>query len=463
MSKLTRKAKVIYGLGDLSGNIMIASISFFLAYFFVKVGGISPFLAGIIFIVARLWDAITDYMMGRISDRTKSKYGKRRVYMLFFALPYGLAFMLLWLTPFRNDTPQMIRFLYFLGVYLVYNTTWTIVYIPYNSLTVNMTDDYDERTSLNGYRIVLANVGIILGAAVFALLADGETSILYGIFGSERMAYTWAGIIFGIIAFIVMFVCALGTRETNREETGNQKGFIQTLREFFRLKEFRNIAAYYVLSMVGFDIIMGIFIFFVNDTLGFGGGDTSMIFVALPLVIAILISPLWVYLSKRYSKHKVYTIAAFFVTAVLMTVMFIRPHSAIGLGLMCAGVGMGMSAIQILPFSSLPDVVEVDEYVNGEKREGAFYGITQFLYKFASGFSMWLVMSILGIFGYKETYGTQVVVQSDSALFAIRITLAFLPGIIFLVSTIFAYRANLGRDRFNQIKTELHKKNQSKE
>jgi Na+/melibiose symporter-like transporter len=255
-----------------------------------------------------------------------------------------------------------------------------------------------------------------------------------------------------------MLICALGTKEVNQESSGVQKGFMQTLKEFFGLKEFRNIVTYYVLSMVGFDIIMGIFIFYVNDTLGFGGGDTSMIFVAIPLVVAILSAPIWVKLSQKYSKHKIYAIAAISVVVILLTALLVKEQSALGLGALCFGVGLGMSAIQILPFSSLPDVVEVDEAVHGVKREGAFYGVTQFFYKFASGFSMWLVMTILGIFGYQETYGAAPVVQPTSALVAIRFVLALLPGIIFIISTIFAYRANLGRDRFNAFKEDIEKK-----
>ncbi len=93
--KLKFKEKFFYGLGDLSANIMFAAISFYLLYFFVNVGGLKPALASAVFLIAKFWDAVTDYLMGRISDKTKSKWGKRRVYMLFGALPYGLAFLLL--------------------------------------------------------------------------------------------------------------------------------------------------------------------------------------------------------------------------------------------------------------------------------------------------------------------------------------------------------------------------------
>lgn len=453
-ARLSVKEKLGYGLGDLSGNIMFSAISFFLLYFFINVGGLNPKLAALVFIIARFWDAVTDFWMGSISDRTNTRWGKKKVYMLFGAVPYGLMFILLWLVPFGEDAAQTVRFLYYTFAYLLYNTTWTIVYIPYNALTANMTGDYDERTSLNAYRIVMANIGILLGAAVFALLADGTASVFYQIFGSEKTAYGLAGAIFGVLALIIMLICVSSVTERVDHQEPTGKSLLTTLKEFFRLKEFRNIITYYLLSMIGFDIIMVIFIFFINDTLAFGGGSDSMLFVAIPLVTAIISAALWVYLSEKYSKHKVYAAASVFMFIVLLACLFIPPQNYLALISVCIGAGIGMSAIQILPFASLPDVVEVDQHVYGSRREGAYYGINQFMYKLASGISIAFVSYVLGVFGYQEMAPAGFI-QPDSALTAIRVILGTVPGTIFLISIFFAYRADLGRERYNKIAAEI--------
>ena len=291
--KLKFKEKFFYGLGDLSANIMFAAISFYLLYFFVNVGGLKAELASAVFLIAKFWDAITDYLMGRISDKTKSKWGKRRVYMLFGAIPYGLAFLLLWLAPF-GENAQAGKMIYYTLAYMLFNTTWTVVYIPYNAITANMTDDYDERTSLNGIRIALANVGIILGAALFALFADGQESLFYSLLGSSKKAYLLSAAVFAVLSIAIMLLCAGNIKERVDDSQINDKGFFATLKEFFKLREFRNIMACYLLSMVGFDIIMAVFMFFINDSLGFGGGATSMAFVAIPLICAIASSIVWV-------------------------------------------------------------------------------------------------------------------------------------------------------------------------
>jgi len=114
-----------------------------------------------------------------------------------------------------------------------------------------------------------------------------------------------------------------------------------------------------------------------------------------------------------------------------------------------------MSAIQILPWASIPDVIEVDEYTNGHRREGAYYGIVSFMYKMASGFSIFFVGIILQLFGYRESYGAQVVVQPESALLAVRLTISIIPALIFIASVFYGYRANMGRANFERIKKEL--------
>ena len=451
--KLSVKEKVFYGMGDLSANILFAAISFYLLYFFVNVGGLRPGLASAVFLIAKAWDAITDYLMGRITDKTNSKWGKRRVYMLFGALPYGLCFLLLWLVPAGADQ-QWEKMLYYTFAYMLFNTAWTVVYIPYNSVTANMTDDYDERTSLNGIRIALANVGLIIGAAVFALLADGVESVFYGIFGDLKRSYLLAAGIFAAIAVVIMFFSGYNIKERVSVAPENNKGFFTTLKEFFKLPEFRNIMMCYLLSMVGFDIIMAVFMFFINDSLGFAGGTMAMVFVAVPLVCAIISSALWVKLSEKFNKHKVY------VAVVLVFAIFVPANIVWSTVLLCVFAGAGMSAIQILPYAGVPDVVEVDEYVNGVRREGAYYGITQFMYKIASGVSIALVSLLLEAFGYTESMDGTVIDQPESALMAVRIVLGVLPGVIFLISIIFSHKANMGRERFDMIKEELRKRHE---
>ena len=251
--KIKWKEKFFYGLGDLSANILLAAFSFYLLFFMVSIGGLKPALASLVFLVAKIWDAITDVWMGRISDNTKSKFGKRRVYMIFGAVPFGLMFIILWLCPFSVETSQLVKFVYYLMAYCLFNTTYTIVYVPYNSLTANITDDYDQRSSLTTVRIVLANVGLILGAALFGLFAGDNTVFSdlfvdagYSRFEAIKNSYLVSSAIFGLLASVTMLISGLNVKEryTGNEEK-NPYGLFKTLSQFIKMKEFRYTTAYY--------------------------------------------------------------------------------------------------------------------------------------------------------------------------------------------------------------------------
>ncbi|MBQ7669541.1 MAG: MFS transporter [Clostridia bacterium] len=492
--KINWKVKFFYGMGDLSANILLAAFSFYLLFFMVSVGGLKPALASLVFLIAKIWDAVTDVWMGRISDNTKSRFGKRRVYMIFGAFPFGLMFIILWLCPFSVETSQFIKFVYYLMAYCLFNTTYTIVYVPYNSLTANITDDYDQRSSLTTVRIVLANVGLILGAALFGLFAGDNTVFSdlfidagYTRFEAIKYSYLVSSAIFGLLASVTMMISGIKVKEkyTGNEEK-NPYGLLKTLSQFIKMKEFRYTTAYYLTSMLGFDIVLALFMFYIQDSLGYApDGILSMAFVATPLLVAMATSVVWDKLSAKFEKHRVYLFSVIVTSIGLIIALLVPPFkgemyqsSSASMGeLLSSGttiiltlavfvVGCGMSGIQILPYASIPDIVELDEYTYGIRREGAYYGVQSFIYKLSNGVALALVSLLLQLFQYKETpfldEGTGEVVysfiQSQTAQYAVRIIFCVLPVAIFVVSIICAFKANMGRNRFNEIKEELAKR-----
>ena len=492
--KISRKEKLFYGLGDLSANILLAAFSFYLLFFMVSVGGLKPALASLVFLVAKIWDAVTDVWMGRISDNTKSKFGKRRVYMIFGAVPFGMMFIILWLCPFSVETSQFVKFIYYMMAYCLFNTTYTIVYVPYNSLTANITDDYDQRSSLTTTRIVLANVGLILGAALFGLFAGDNTIFSeifadagYAQFDAVKNSYLISSAIFGLLAAVIMLISGLNVKEryTGSEEK-NPYGMFKTLSQFIKMKEFRYTTAYYLTSMLGFDILLALFIFYIQDSLGYApDGILSMIFVAIPLLVAMVTSVIWDKLSAKFEKHRVYLFSVILTSVGLIIALLVPAFkgemyqsatasfgelfssgTSIVLLLAVFVVGCGMSGIQILPYASIPDIVELDEYTYGVRREGAYYGVQSFMYKLSNGVSLALVSLLLQLFRYKETPFLDEVtgevvysyVQSQTARDAVRIIFCVLPIAIFVISIICAFKADMGRNRFNAIKEELAKR-----
>ncbi len=419
--------------------------------------------------------------------------------MIFGALPYGLMFIILWLCPFSIETSQFVKFVYYLMAYCLFNTTYTIVYVPYNSLTANITDDYDQRSSLTTVRIVLANVGLILGAALFGMFAGDNTIFSnlfveagYTRFEAIKRSYLFSSTVFGLIASVTMLISGLNVKEryTGHEEK-NPYGLFRTLSQFIKMKEFRYTTAYYLTSMLGFDIILVLFMFYIQDSLGYApDGILSMIFVAVPLLVAMMTSVVWDKLSAKFEKHRVYMFSVILTSVGLIIALLIpsfkgemyqsasasmgellSSNTSICLTMALLVVGCGMSGIQILPYASIPDIVELDEYTYGIRREGAYYGVQSFIYKLSNGVALALVSLLLQLFQYRETpfldEATGEVVytyiQSQTAQDAVRIIFCTLPVAIFILSIVCAYKANMGRDRFNVIKKELAKRKNGKE
>lgn len=464
---LSKKEKFFYSTTDLACNIAFGSISFYLLYFMVVVGGLNAGLAGLVFIIGKFWDAISDYLMGRITDKTKCKFGKRRIYMLCGAVPFMLTFMLLWLSPAGANT-QALKFLYYASMYIIFSTAWTVVYVPYNTLAANMTDNYDERTQLTSWRMICASFGTILGAAVFSTLAEGTSSVFYELTQSQEKAYLLSSLCFGGFAAILIIVSTLNVKERISLGQDNSYNFIDTIKSFFKMKEFRGSIGLYLFGVLGFDIIMATFMFYVADSLGFasmsiGGLDGSLlstILIAVPLICGMFGAPIWTYISEKKSKTFAYNLSAILVAALLFPLIFFPQQNIALFATFCALIGLCMSALQIMPWAILPDVADIDEANSGERREGAFYGVVSFVYKVANGIAIFVVGAILSACGYVEGAGSYVevpegFVQPDEALLAIRIVIGVLPGLIFLLGIFFSNKSNFSREYMQDIHNKL--------
>lgn len=433
--------KIAYGLGDLAINIGYTTIGFYLLFFLVNVAGIPAQWAGLIFFIARAWDAITDPIMGMISDRTKSRFGRRRVYFLFGCIPFGVIFMLIWIVPSSN---QLLLFGYYTAITILFNTAFTVVAVPYNALMPELSQNYDERTSISGYRMSLSFVGNLVAAVGVSFIVD----VVYK--GKEHYvtSYPIMGVIFGIIIIILIFIMFLGTRERIHSDAVVHDGLIKTFKAVLSLREFRIILGMFLFNMIGFDLIQALFIFFLKDVILISE-DMTFVVMGIPLIVAVLSAPFWIFVSDKLDKRKAYMIAAIYFTLSLLLCLIAPVNNLQFVIIIGVLAGIGISASQIIPFSMIPDVIEYDEYSSGVRREGAFYGITTFLYKVASAAAIAGASAMLAYFGYVEN---STMAQPQSAIAAIRYMMAFAPGVCFLISVCFVRMFPITRERFDEIK-----------
>lgn len=449
-NKLSTREKVSYGLGDLGNNVAYGAVGFYFVFFLTDVAGVSPLWAGYIFMIVRIWNAFSDLIMGSVSDHTKTRFGRRRPFLLFGAIPLGISFALLWLVPFNGNARLII---YYTIIGFIFNTLYSLVSIPYNALLPELSQDYDERTSISGFKMAFSFVGSLLSAMGVTLIVD----TIYPGKSMYAVSFPVMGRILACLLAICILLAFAGTRERVEPKVSDkQENLWKNLKSLMKLKEFRLVLGVFIFNMVSFDITMAIYIYFMKYALKISD-SLSYIFMAIPLVAAVVVTPLWVGISNKLGKQKTYIISAIYYLIPLAACMFIPAGNIPIIVVVTVMIGVGMSASQVLVFSILPDVVEVDEAKTGVRREGIIYGSTMLLYKISSAIIVALVTAALGWFGYVESTGNAMVQQSAGAIFGIRLLMSCMPALCLILSVLFIRKLSLGKESFNEMKKSIDK------
>ncbi len=445
---LRTREKVFYGVGDMGNNIAYGAIGFYFVFFLTDVAGISPVWAGYIFMIVRIWNAASDLIMGVVSDHTKTRFGRRRPFLLFGAIPLGIGFALLWMVPFQENVPQI---LYYTLIGILFNTLYSLVSIPYNALLPELSQDYDERTSISGYKMAFSFVGSLLSAMGVTFIVD----TLYPGKSMYAVSFPVMGRALAVMLTICILCAFVGTKERVEADVSKNQGNIwSNLKSLIKLREFKLVLGVFIFNMVSFDIIMALYIYYMKYALKISD-NLSYIFMAIPLVAAVIVTPMWVGISNKIGKQKTYIIAAIYFLIPLFSCMFIPSGSIVFTVVVTILIGVGISASQVLVFSILPDVVEVDELKNGVRREGIIYGATMLLYKISSAIIVALVTASMGWFGYVERSGNSIVEQSASTIFGIRLLMSFMPALCLILSVLFIKKLSFDKENFDSVKNSI--------
>jgi len=421
--KLSMKTKIFYGIADLGIALLTASIQFFLLFYYTDIAGINPGLAGTALLVGKLtWDAINDPVFGYLSDRTRSRWGRRKPYMLLGAIPFGLSIWLLFSLP--PDLVGVKAFLAVLGSFLLADTTQTLVSVPYYALSAELTYDYDERTSLISIRMIFTVLGYILGAAATTAVAG----MFIGMGWTKNAAYSGMGAVFGAVAVVTLLVTTFGVKETPRPDLLPAKMSIKKqVQQVFRNRPFVQYMIMSTIISISFTLLTSLLPYFATYQL-LMADQIPLIMLVLLGTIALFLIP-WRMVAKKMNKGPAYALGLF-IASVAIVVAFFLPYGPTPWIYAIAFVaGMGFSAQYVFPWSMIPDVIEVDEAQSGERHEGIYFGVNAFLGKITGAIGIAVAGWALDIYGYVPD-----AVQTTQALFGIRFFYAIVPVIAFLLA-----------------------------
>jgi GPH family glycoside/pentoside/hexuronide:cation symporter len=447
--KLSLWRKLAYGSGDLGFSMNNSIITAFFSVFMVTVVGMPPGLVAIIFIIGRSWDFVNDPIIGHLSDRTRTRWGRRRPFLLFGAIPFALSFTLLWLGPNFNQTGLII---YYSLAYIVYEAMATTVYMPYFALTPEITEDYDERTKLTSYRMMFNIIGS-LTAYILPLLIIGNDWTQASKQDVLVMAFVAAA-----IAAIPLFIVFFGTREKKEYQTQSLPKFLPSLKAAFKNRPFVFGAMMYLFTWMTIIVVESNLQFFIIHVIK--RQSQSMIIMVSIFVTAIFALPIWNWVSKNWNKRYAYIAGVAFWAVVMMILILMSPETPFWLILvLCVMAGIGVSAAQVLPWSIIPDAIEWEEWQTGERNEGMFYSLITLMGKIGMAIAQPLSLLILQFTGFKEG---KDVIQSARGLLGIRLVMGPLPAILLIAGILMAVFYPLSRKQHHKIVEELKERREAR-
>ncbi len=461
--------KLIFGSGDWSISSFVTLRQIFYAIFLTDVVGLDARLASVAALISVIWDAINDPLVGMISDRLKTRWGRRRPFLLWFAIPYGFGFLMLWWVPPWES--QIALAISVSLAYMLSDTLQTFIFVPLYALTPEITRDYDERTSLTGFRMffnLLASLvtAVAAPAVIDAALASGAT---------QQQGYQIVASLFGGLAIIPLLLIFFTIKERERSEEEIELEEKTPLKEILRTAwqniPFRFATGIYVFNWITFDLVALMLPFYL--TYWVAEGDLLFKALGMPLestVFAFLLGtsvlalPLWVWLAKKLSKRYAYIIGMSFWTVVLMIIYSIKPGQVNTMLILSVLAGLSVATAHVLPDSILHYVIEWDELRTGRRQEGIYYGIKNFIRKLTGAVAIFLGLQVIGWFGYQSPpEGAVYFTQPDSALKALRFLIGPLGALMLIGAITMAWFYPLTRERHARIRRLLEKKKARKE
>ena len=393
--------------------------------FYTDVVGVHIAALGYLILGVRLFDAVTDPLIGFISDRTRTRFGRRRPYIAGGAILLSLSIYYLFNPLERSTTFETVWFgIWIFCVFLF----WTLVEVPYESLGPEITFDYRERIALFAWRDGALIAGTLIAAASPALVS--RLLDLSSTPADERAKFFWISAIYAPLVVVFCFWCISAIREQKRDIEPVGPGLVKGFRMVLRNRPFMILLISYTIAAFGSNLPATLILFYVQYVLQSKSAD---LFLTLYFLTGIVFLPGWVILGKRTGKKTAWILSMVINTGAFVGVFFLGPGDTLLYGILVFFSGVGFGATIALPSAMQADVIDYDELMTGERREGQYIGLWSITKKMAAALGVGAALALMGRAGYEPNRA-----QPDQVILMLRVLYALIPSLCNLMALLIA-------------------------
>lgn len=443
--------KLGYAIGQMTDSIGFNLFYFFFMFFLTDYAGLSPAAAGTISLIAVIWDAITDPVVGHISDNLRSRHGRRRPLMLVAAVPYAVSTFLL----LHNvDLGAGAKTVYFTAVAVLFWSSYKVFVIPFFALGAELTSDFNERTSLRAWASFFLYFAVLFTSATTPLLLKAAVKMGY----TGTQGWDAIGAIFGTLTLASSLVCwALTKGGEPIAHTGGTKGknsdMVSNLLDILKLRPVKILG----FSVLGWAMVTALLssgpIYLMNNTLGYSEERVSLFFTVMA-VMSIIWIPLINFGSVRFDKRIVYS-GAMLISTIGFAFFGLTGFGSFSALLIFISIyALGNTTFWTVHYSMMYDICELDEFINGRRREGAISALMSLFQKMGSAICLWLMGILLSWSGYKG----ELAIQPQSAQNMIFYINTLIPALFGLFAVICGIVYPLTAGRFASLMIALRAK-----
>lgn len=470
MDKITLKEKIGYGFGDAASSMFWKIFGMYSLFFYTDVFGITAAAAGTMFLIARIWDSFFDVFVGIVADRTKTKWGQYRPYLLWFAIPFAVMGMITFFVPDFGTTGKLV---YAYITYSLMMVVYSMINVPYASLLGAMSANPAERNTLSSYRMSFAFIGSFLTFMLLQPLVDGfsklfddgaaASRVTESTISTSGIAWTLAVGVIGIICVILFFLCFSWTKERVQQIDDDEHTSVKT-----DLKNLLNNSPWWILVATGLAALLfnavrdSVAIYYFRDYVqvhykmaGTGWDITTIYFLVgqAANLIGVMAAPS---ISARYGKKKTYLIAIL-MAGVLSTVFYFVPNNLLLIMVLQFLISIFAGYVLPLLWSMFADIVDYQELTTGRRAPGLIFSSSSMSQKL--GWALGAAMSgwILAVFNYVPDAAQ----QSAETIMGEKLMISLFPAICCVLAFVGMLFYPLSDKKVQQITLELNEKRQS--